>query len=372
MGPMTLHPFFLLLALVGIVTGLHKLNSIFPLSMPIIFAVSTVGLLARLLMLRGERRKQVSADAAVDFQRLHAGEVLICAPGIKREMRGHDAAVDQVLTRIQRGLRLAGPGRSLGSFLLAGPTGTGKTFMAQLVAKTIYPEEEPVLLRMNQYKDHADVFTLLGPPPGHPGFEVGGALTRPVLESPYRVVIFDEIDKAHPDVRHCLYDILDTGLCREKSSGKTVHFGATVFFATCNAGVEALRPIWADSSDPLTRTGRAREALARCGFEKPFLARFDEILFLDTLPPVTIAEVACLQIARHWRQFGIEVDYASPEILVEAVRRNVEFSDYGVRQVARLIQEMTTPSIEAARRDGYRKVRLELDAATQRISAAGC
>jgi ATP-dependent Clp protease ATP-binding subunit ClpA len=220
---------------------------------------------------------------------------------------------------------------------------------------------------MNQYKDHQDVSTLIGPPPGYQGYEIGGALTRPVIENPYRVIIMDEFEKSHPDVRHCFFDILDKAQCIEKSSGKTAHFGACAFFATCNEGVESLRTIWSEVSDPITRVGRARDVLAGMTFDKALLARFDDILLMDMLPSVVVAEVACLQIAKYWKQYGIDVHYAAPELLAETVRRNIEFADYGVRELARQIQEHTTPAIETARREGIRRVRLSVDAKKEKI-----
>lgn len=363
------HPVFVLLAAIGIVTGLYTLYAMIPVLLPFLFAASIIGLLIRAAQIARERRRERDPGEAIRFEDLRLKEIVPRGAWIKENIRGHDAAVDRVLSRIQQGLTLASPHRTLGAFLLVGPTGTGKTYLGELVAKALYPDSEPVILRMNQYKDHPDVFTLIGPPPGQPGYEVGGALTRPALENPYRIVVLDEFDKSHPDVRHCLYDILDSAQCREKSSGRTVHFCACVFFATCNAGVEALRAIWAETSDPIQRSGRSREALAREGFERALLARFDEIVFMDQLKPVDVAEVACLQLAKHWRQYGIELTYASPDVLVEAVKRNVEFQDYGVRQLSHLIQEMATPLIEAARRRGAVKVRLDLDRSTGCITA---
>jgi ATP-dependent Clp protease ATP-binding subunit ClpA len=364
------HPIFLLMAVIGIVTGLYTLYVSIPGLMPILFAVSVVGLLARLLQLARESQRQKHADAVISFEALRQKDIARFAGWLKENVRGHDAAVDRVVAKLQQGLDLAAPHRTLGAFLLVGPTGTGKTFLGELVAQALYPDSEPVILRMNQYKDHQDVFTLIGPPPGYQGYEIGGALTRPVLENPYRVVILDEFEKSHPDVRHCFYDILDRAECQEKSSGKTVHYGAAAFFATCNSGVEPLRAIWSESEDPIIRTGRAREVLAREGFERPLLARFDEIVLMDQLPSFQIAEVACLQIAKYWRQYGIEVDYTSPEVLVEAIRRNVEFQDYGVRQLAHLIQELTNPAIEAARREGAARVRLDLDHMTGKLTVS--
>ena len=365
---MKLHPFFMVMIVLGIVTGMYTVYTIFPPSMPLLFVGSLIGLFVRINQVLLEKRKQTDAGAAVDFARLRAIDLKCYAGWIKENVRGHDEVVDRVVSRIQQGLAVAAPGQVPAAFMLSGPTGTGKTFLAEIVARALYKESELLLLRMNQYKSPQDVFTLIGPPPGYQGYEIGGALTRPVLENPYRVILLDEFEKAHIDVQHCLYNILDRGQCREKSSGRTVHFSACVFFATCNCGVDALRAIWKKTGDPALRNGRAREAMAREGFERPLLARFSDILLMDQLDPVEIAEVACLQIAKHWRQYGIEVAYTSPEVLIEAIRRNVEFQDYGVRQLANLIREITTPSIEEARRLGATRVRLSLDEKTGQVT----
>jgi len=359
----------MLMVVLGIVTGMYTVYNILPVSMPIIFVCSLAGFFIRLNQVLQEKKKQTDASAAIDFPLLRAKKFAPYAAWIKENVRGHDEVTDHVVGHIQQGLAVAAPGQVLGAFLLPGPTGTGKSFLSEMVAKALYKDTEPLLLSMSQYKSAQDVFTLIGPPPGYQGYEVGGSLTRPVLENPYRVVILDEFEKAHLDVQHCFYDILDNGQCYEKSSGKKVHFGACVFFATCNSGVDALRAIWRETSDQALRSGRAREAMAREGFERPLLARFTDILLMDQLKPVEIAEVACLQIAKHWRQYGIEVEYTSPEVLVDAIRRNVEFQDYGVRQLAGLIRDITTPSIEEARRIGATRVRLELDKKTGMVRA---
>ena len=367
---MKMNPLFMLMVVLGIVTGMYTIYGIFPVSMPIIFVCSLAGFFIRLNQVLQERKKQTDAGAAVDFNMLRAKQFAPYAGWIKENVRGHDAVTDHVVSHIQQGLAVAAPGQVLGAFLLPGPTGTGKTFLAEMVAKALYKDSEPVLLSMSQYKSPQDVFTLIGPPPGYQGYEIGGSLTRPVLENPYRVIILDEFEKAHLDVQHCFYDILDCAQCHEKSSGKMVHFDACVFFATCNCGADALRTIWAATPDPALRNGRAREAMAREGFERPLLARFTDILLMDQLPPMEIAEVACLQIAKHWRQYGIEVTYTSPEVLVDAIKRNFEFQDYGVRQLAGLIREVTTPAIEEARRTGATRVRLELDKNTGQVAVS--
>ncbi len=154
-----------------------------------------------------------------------------------------------------------------------------------------------------------------------------------MLENPYRVIILDELEKAHHDLHDCLYDILDTATCREKSSGRLVDFSACVFFATCNAGVDQLRSLRQEvgSTTSSAWLGRSRDALADAArFDRAFLSRWDGVFLMDQLLPLHVAEVACLQLCRYWREYGIEVGYAAPELILDAVQRNQDFSEYGV------------------------------------------
>ncbi len=360
------HPFFLLSSILGLGSLLFAADRALPHSALVVCALSLAGLLARAASLRrGESKASLSRE---DFALLHAVDIKSLGPWVKQNIRGHEEVVDLVMGELQKGLSLASAERTLGAFFLVGPTGTGKTFLANLISQALFPGSELVALRMNQFKHPDDVITLLGPPPGQPGYEIGGALTRPVLENPRRIILLDEFEKCHPDIQHCLYNVLDTGQCRDKSSGRTVYFHACVFFATCNAGVPDLRRAWEGTTDLNKRLGRGREALAKAAsFEKALLARFDGIYLMDALDPLESAEVACLQLAFHWKKFGIEVAYAEPELLLEALRRNREFQEYGVRQLSRLMQTLTDPAIEEARREGARRVRLGIAPGTGKI-----
>jgi ATP-dependent Clp protease ATP-binding subunit ClpA len=235
------------------------------------------------------------------------------------------------------------------------------------VASGLFPESEVVLLSMNQYKQSGDVFTLIGPPPGMPGYEVGGRLTRPLLDNPYRVIILDELDRAHRDLQDCLFDILDTASCREKSSGRLVDFSASVFFATTNKGVEQLRSLKEEvgSFTSSACLGKSRDALADAAdFDRAFLSRWDGVFLMDKLETLHVAEVACLELQRHWKTYGIEVDYADPELILAAVERNKDYANYGVRQLGRFIREQTEPAILDAKRSGSQRVKLRVDAHT--------
>lgn len=345
-----------IMVLVAVAGGLCAVYQAEPSLLRYIFAASLAGLGVRLWQLYSESRRTSRASASIDFDSLRGKDFSSYAGWLKDNVRGQDEAVDRVVKRLTQGLSLAGRGRLLGSFILVGPTGTGKTFLAELTAKALYPDVEPVLLRMNQYKTAEDVDALVG---------AGGSLTAPVIENPRRVVIFDEFDKCHPAVSHCVYDLLDTGLCREKGSGRVAHFNACAVFATANAGTEELRGAKRGAGE-----ASLREALAEAGFEKALVARFDEVLLMDELAPIHVAEVVALQLAKHWRQYGIEVDYAAPELLLEAVKRNAAFREYGVRQLARVVQELTDATLDQAKKTGATKVRLGLDGATGRAILA--
>jgi ATP-dependent Clp protease ATP-binding subunit ClpA len=330
---------------------------------PLLFVISLVGMAVVVVVRIRTERILREGERKVDYQKLAATNTDGLLPWLKDNVRGHDQVIESIFLSLKKNVQLARPGRTLGNFLLVGPTGTGKTFLSQLVGSGLFPNSELVLLTMNQYKQPGDVFTLIGPPPGMPGYEVGGRLTRPVLENPYRVIVFDELEKAHHDLHDCLYDILDTASCREKSSGRLVDFSGCVFFATCNAGVAKLREILAEVGNPASSAwlGRSRDALADdAKFDRAFLSRWDGVYLLDQLPPIHVAEVACLQLCRHWRQYGIEVSYADPELILDAVQRNQDFAEYGVRQLGRFIREKTETAILDAKRAGSTTVSLRV------------
>jgi ATP-dependent Clp protease ATP-binding subunit ClpC len=308
-----------------------------------------------------ERRKAAAKPSnKIDYTKLAATNLAPYAGWLKEHVRGHDQVIDEIVNSIQEELPMTRPGRIIGAYIVAGPTGTGKTFLGQLLASCLYPDSEVVQISLNQLKHSDDVFTLIGPPPGRPGFEVGGVLTRPVLQNPYRVIILDEIDTCHPDLHHCLYDILDTGRGREKSSGKTVDFSGCVFYATTNAGIEQLRSV-SDVTDFNQRSTKTRDALFDTGkFTKPFLARWNRILLMDELQPIHVAEVALLQVCHYWKDYGVEVSYVPPELLLEAVERNEEFRAYGVRQLSTFIRQRTNQAISQARAAKMSKVHLDV------------
>src|SRR6201987_921223 len=352
--------------LVGLIVTLAgaviALNQVSPWFSPVLLLISIGGMVFVALRQTSAGLPSSSRAREENFSKLGTIDFAQTEQWLKANVRGQDEAIEIVISSLRSQVAIAQPGQLLGSFLLVGPTGTGKTFLPQLLAQALYPNSEPMILRMNQYKTPNDVQTLLGPPPGMPGYEVGGSLTRPVLVNPKRVVILDELEKAHPDLHHCLFDILDAAACREKSSGKEVDFSQCVFFGTSNAGVDTLRKLRQQinpTKDQALWLGQSRDALVdNAGFDRAFLARWSHIILMDELSPYHVAEVACLQLARYWRGFGIGLAYTSPEILLDTVAQNVEFKQYGVGQLEHYLKQKTNPAIVQARTQGYSRVRL--------------
>lgn len=349
------HPLYMMMAIVALGGGLWSLHQHLPEALPWVFVAGLVGTIVRVLYLRREDA-HARGEGQVDHRSLRERRVEVYRDWIKGNVRGQDAAIDSVVDALKRGLELAGPGRSPGSFLLVGPTGTGKTFLATIVAQALWPEKEPIVLHMNQYKSPGDVAAILGSPSRH-----DDALMSAVREDACRVVLLDEIDKCHPEVLHALFGPLDGRLSRDMDQGTMVDFSGCVFFATCNAGAAGLRALRASGAPDFA--SKAREVLAReGGFERALLARFSEIVLMDTLAPMSVAEIACLHISKQWREQGIEVAYLAPELLARAVKLNSEFGEYGVRQLAHCLRRLTDPLLDEARKNGSSRVAMGLDA----------
>lgn len=361
------NPIYLATMYLGLVLGLYFVLKTFPVVAPFLVVIAGGVLIYKFIQFHSEE-KAANRSSKEDLQQINKRNIIKYSPWLKENVRGHNQIIDLVLHQLQQNLYLANEQRTLGAYFFVGPTGTGKTFLAELTAQALFPKSKPLVLRMNQYKHPSDVLTLLGPPAGHTGHEVGGTLTRPVLEEPCRVIILDEIDKCHKDVLDCLYNILDTAQCVEKSSGKIVSFNRCIFFATSNVGVEQLRQVDLRGKNTAYMHSKFREVLAEnSDMDKAFLARWDGVFFMDRLSSMSVAEVACLQISKHWKQFGMEVMYTAPELIVETVRSNQEFKEFGVRQLANYIKMTTDGHITRAKMKGIQKVRLEVDDKTKQI-----
>ena len=210
---------------------------------------------------------------------------------------GQDEAVEKVSEAILRSRAgIQDPDRPIGSFLFLGPTGVGKTELAKALAEALFDDERNIVrIDMSEYMEKYSVSRLIGAPPGYVGYDEGGQLTEAVRRKPYSVVLFDEIEKAHPDVFNILLQVLDDGRITD-SQGRTVDFKNTIIILTSNLGSDAiLNGITADNQ--ISPEAREQvEALLKRQFRPEFLNRLDEIVFYKPLAKAEIGAIVDLML----------------------------------------------------------------------------
>jgi len=247
---------------------------------------------------------------------------------------GQDEAVRAVSDAIRRARSgLKDPNRPIGSFIFLGPTGVGKTELAKALAEFLFDTEQAMVrLDMSEYMEKHTVSRLIGAPPGYIGYEEGGQLTEAVRRRPYRVVLLDEIEKAHPDVFNVLLQILDDGRLTD-GQGRTVDFKNTVIIMTSNLGTEAIK------GGPLDKPA-LQEAL-RKHFRPEFLNRVDEIVVFDQLTIEDLKKIVELQLNQLQLKLqaqAIELEITEP--VKELIVQEGFNLDYGARPLKRAIQRL--------------------------------
>ena len=220
---------------------------------------------------------------------------------LHERVRGQDSAVSAVSDAVRRARSgLKDPKRPIGSFIFLGPTGVGKTELARALAAYLFDDERNMVrVDMSEYSERHTVSRLVGAPPGYVGYDEGGQLTEAVRRRPFRVVLFDEIEKAHPEVFNIMLQILEDGRLTD-GHGRTVDFTNTVLIMTSNLGTgdpegSALGFLPSVSTDEANRNAAVEDAL-KLAFRPEFLNRIDEIIIFDRLSKEQIKEIVDIQV----------------------------------------------------------------------------
>ena len=217
---------------------------------------------------------------------------------LHKRVIGQDEAVTRVTEAIIRSRAgIQDPNRPIGSFLFLGPTGVGKTELAKTLAECLFDDERNLVrIDMSEYMEKYSVSRLIGAPPGYVGYEEGGQLTEAVRRKPYAVVLFDEVEKAHPDVFNVLLQVLDDGRITD-SQGRTVDFKNTIIILTSNLGSASLLDGMREDGTIAEEAKQEVEALLRRSFRPEFLNRLDEIVFYKPLTKADITSIIDLLVA---------------------------------------------------------------------------
>ena len=290
-----------------------------------------------------EIAKIVERWTGIPVSRLVQGErekLLTLDETLHKRVVGQDEAVQAVTEAIQRSRAgIQDPNRPIGSFLFLGPTGVGKTELAKALAQALFDDENNMVrIDMSEYMEKYSVSRLIGAPPGYVGYEEGGQLTEAVRRKPYSVVLFDEVEKAHPDVFNVLLQVLDDGRITD-SQGRTVDFKNTILILTSNLGSEyILNGINADGTIEESAKEQVR-ALLRRTFRPEFLNRLDEIVFYKPLTKENVTKIIDLQIAKlndrlADQQILCELTPAAKAAIVDAAYD----PQYGARPLRRYVQ----------------------------------
>ena len=259
---------------------------------------------------------------------------------LHKRVIGQDEAVEKVCDAILRSRAgIQDPKRPIGSFLFLGPTGVGKTELAKALAEALFDDEKNLIrIDMSEYMEKFSVSRLIGAPPGYVGYDEGGQLTEAVRRKPYSVVLFDEVEKAHPDVFNVLLQVLDDGRITD-SQGRTVDFKNTILILTSNLGSDIiLDGIGADGD--ISKDAREKvSALLKRSFRPEFLNRLDEIVFYKPLTRENIKGIVDLLVADLAkrladRQIKLNVTPAAKDYIIS----NGYDPIYGARPLKRFIQ----------------------------------
>ena len=277
---------------------------------------------------------------------------------------GQNEAVDAVAKAIRRGrVGLKDPNRPIGSFLFLGPTGVGKTELSKALAESLFGNEDAMIrIDMSEYMEGHSVSKLIGSPPGYVGFDEGGQLTEKIRRKPYSVILFDEIEKAHPDVMNMLLQILDDGRLTD-AQGRTVNFKNTVIIMTSNIGARLITDkttLGFSAGDKKEESQKEYETIKKDvmgelkkQFRPEFINRIDEIIVFHKLNDEDIKQIIDImlnQVTKRMaeKSYKFEIDNSVKELIA---KKGVD-TDYGARPLKRAIQNILEDKIAEEILDG--------------------
>ena len=277
-----------------------------------------------------------------------AKKLLRMGDALKKRVVGQEEAIEKVSQAIRRSRAgIADEKRPIGSFIFLGPTGVGKTELALALAEFLFNDEKALVrVDMSEYMERHAVSKFIGSPPGYVGYEEGGNLTETIRHRPYAVLLFDEIEKAHPEVFNIMLQILDNGVLTD-AKGRHANFKNTVIIMTSNIGGEFIREIESlgfvgAQDDRVKKEEELKLKIQRAlehNFRPEFLNRLDEILIFNSLDAAALKQIAKIQLLRLTERIGARgITVSVSKAAEDALAKEGYDPNYGARPLRRLIQ----------------------------------
>lgn len=282
---------------------------------------------------------------------------------LQERVKGQDHVIEGVVRLLKQQWAKEKRKRPIANLLFVGPTGTGKTELAKAMAEYLYRDEKAAVII-----DCADLGSpesknrLIGAPAGYIGSDKGGELTRKMLNNPKRVVVFDEVEKAHTLVLDLFLSTMGDGRLTDQSSGEVADFTQAVIILTSNLAEKAIVKLQEELTDPAELLNAVKTELVATGKFRPEIAgRIDKVYVFKPLQGIVIAEIVALKMTGLAKEYGLELAWVDPRLIFQAMEAGNKLAKFGVRELDRQIGEMLADHLIAAKKAGGKRVRLDIE-----------